>query len=86
MKSMTIRGIDERLEKALKQTALEKGISMNQLMVEALKGQLGLSKEKRFTRVYDDLDHLFGCWSQEEYEAIQGKIDAERVIDTELWE
>jgi len=28
---------------------------------------------------------MFGRWSQEEFDKIQGKIDAERKIDKELW-
>ena len=35
--------------------------------------------------VYHDLDHIFGSWSTEEFERIQGKIDKERKIDKELW-
>ncbi|MFZ1986412.1 MAG: hypothetical protein WAU91_18525 [Desulfatitalea sp.] len=34
----------------------------------------------------DELHRLFGQWSQEEFMAIQGKIDGERTIDPELWE
>ncbi|MCA1785702.1 MAG: hypothetical protein LC657_06955 [Desulfobacteraceae bacterium] len=41
--------------------------------------------EKKFTREYDDLDSLFGRWSQQEFQTIQGRIDEERAIDSELW-
>jgi hypothetical protein len=33
-----------------------------------------------------DLDHLFGQWSEEEFEKIQDKISRERQIDQELWQ
>jgi len=41
---------------------------------------------KKHTKIYHDLDHLLGRWSEEEFQQIQGKIDSERTIDPELWE
>jgi len=35
--------------------------------------------------IYHDLDHIFGRWSTEEFERIQGTIDKERKIDKKLW-
>jgi len=32
------------------------------------------------------MDHLFGRWSAEEFNRIQGKIDSERKIDKDIWE
>lgn len=32
------------------------------------------------------MDHLFGIWSEDEFRAVQGKIDSERKIDKELWQ
>ena len=37
------------------------------------------------TDVYNDLDHFFGRWSEEEFNQIRGTIDSERKIDRELW-
>jgi len=85
MKSVNVRGISDELDKALKAAAAKRGVSMNQVMLDALRAQFGLTKEKRFTRTHDDLDDLFGRWSQKEYEAVQGKIDSERAVDPELW-
>lgn len=85
MKTITVRGIDDALGEKLKQMARESGVSINQFVIDTLKRQMGLIKEKKFTVVHDDLDHLFGRWSEEEFESIQGKIDSERAIDRELW-
>jgi len=85
MKSITIRGVDSVLAEKMKQTALDENQSVNQLVLDVLQEHFGLKKQKRFTKVHRDMDHLFGRWSEEEFQQIQGKIDEERVIDPELW-
>jgi ribosomal protein S24E len=85
MKTITVRGIDAPLAEKLKRTAKDEGKSVNQLVLDSIKDRLGENEGKKFTRVYHDMDHLFGKWTQAEFEAIQGKIDAERKIDRELW-
>jgi hypothetical protein len=85
MKSITVRGVDDALDEKLREKSREMGVSINQFVIDALKERLGLKKEKKYTAVHSDLDHLFGKWSEEEFKRIQGKIDSERVIDTELW-
>ena len=85
MKNITVRGLDPELEEKLKQAARKDGKSVNQVVLDALKKQFGLEKERRFTTVHRDMDHLFGRWSEEEFEQIQGKIDSERKVDEELW-
>ena len=44
-----------------------------------------LTKNKRFTQCFHDLDQLFGSWSKETFNTIHDKIDSERNIDDELW-
>jgi ribosomal protein S24E len=85
MATITLRSVDDKLLARLKQEAAKQGTSMNQLVLEALRVQFGLSKDKHFTKTYHDLDGLFGAWSEEEYRSIRDKIDQERSIDEELW-
>ncbi|MEE9496507.1 MAG: antitoxin [Desulfobacterales bacterium] len=85
MKTITVRGIENELAEKLKDIASQEGKSVNQHILETLKKSCGLEKEKKFTQVYQDMDHLFGKWSAEDFKRIQGKIDAERKIDPELW-
>ncbi len=85
MRTITVRGIDVRLADKLKQTAKNEGKSVNQLVIDSIKNRLGESGGKKFAAVYHDMDHLFGKWTQKEFEAIQSKIDAERTMDAELW-
>ena len=85
MKNFTVRGVDDALDKKLREKARESGMSMNQFVISVLKERLGLKKEKKFTAVHSDLDRLFGKWSAEEFQRIQGKIDSERGVDADLW-
>jgi len=85
MKTMTIRGIEPFLKDKLKENAKKQNKSLNQFVIDTLRQQMGMQKEKKFTAVYHDLDHLFGRWSNKEFEQIQGRIDSERKIDRELW-
>ena len=54
---------------------------MNTLILEVVNKSTGFENENRFSKQYDDLDDLFGRWSEDEYELIQQKIDGERQID-----
>ena len=85
MKTITVRGLDETITKNLKLMAGQNGKSVNQFVLDTLKERLGLKKEKKYTVVHHDMDHLFGIWSENEFKGIQGKIDSERKIDKELW-
>jgi predicted CopG family antitoxin len=85
MKTITVRRLEPSLAKKLKQVANKEGKSVNQLVIDTIKQYLGVKKEKRFTVVYHDMDHIFGRWSDEEFEQIQGKIDSERKVEKELW-
>jgi hypothetical protein len=86
MKTMTIRGLEPSLINKMKENAKSQNKSLNQFVIDTLKLHMGVKKEKKFTAIYHDLDHLFGRWSDKEFEKIQGKIDSERKIDKELWE
>jgi predicted DNA-binding protein len=86
MKAMTIRGIDKEISQRLKTLSAKQGKSVNQLTVEIIKQSLGLVKERKFTREYDDLDDLFGRWKDAEFKEISAKLAKERQIDQELWQ
>jgi DNA-binding transcriptional regulator YiaG len=84
MKAITIRGLEPQVSEKLKTAAQKESKSVNQFVIETIKEKLGLKKQK-YSIIYDDLDHLFGKWSEDEYEEIQGRIDGDRKIDQELW-
>jgi hypothetical protein len=84
MKAITIRGLEPQVSEKLKTAAQKESKCVNQFVIETIKEKLGLKKQK-YSIIYDDLDHLFGKWSEDEYEEIQGRIDGDRKIDQELW-
>lgn len=85
MKAVTIRGVEPHVAEKLKSTAAKQGKSINQLMLDIIRTGLGLSKEKKYSREYDDLDDLFGRWSEDEFKEIQARTNQARQIDPELW-
>jgi len=78
MKTITIRGIDSSVASKLKQVAKNEKKSVNQLVLDMLKQNIGVQKKKKYTIKYDDLDHLFGVWTDAEFDKIQGIIDDQR--------
>ena len=66
--------------------AAREGKSVNQLTPDILKERLGHKKEKKYTRKYDDLDQLFGKWTEAEYREMQAGINEARRVDQEFWE
>jgi plasmid stability protein len=85
MGAITLRGLEPSLKEKLKRAAKKEGKSVNQMVKDTLKQHLGMIKDKKFTLVHHDLDHLFGRGSEEEIKRIQRKIDSERKIDEEFW-
>lgn len=85
MKAVTIRGVEAEVAEKLKSTAAKQGKSINQLALDILKESLGFKKEKKHSRRYEDLDDLFGRWSEAEFNEIQSKINHARKVDPELW-
>lgn len=83
MKTITIRGIEDEISEKCKKIAEADGKSLNQFVLDTLKDRVGLTK--RHNVVYNDMDHLFGIWSEDDYKAVQKKIDSESKIDKELW-
>lgn len=85
-KMITLRGIDPALSQKIKSEAEKESKSINQFLVDTLRKSLGVEKKKMFTRVFHDLDGLFGQWSDKEFRQIQNQIEAQRTIDAELWQ
>ncbi len=86
MKAITIRNVEPLVSEKLKLEAKKQGKSINQFIIDMIEQNLGFKKRRKYTNIYNDLDHLFGKWTEAEFNQIQGKIYQGRTIDTELWE
>lgn len=84
MSVMTVRGIDDKILRALKEKAKKESSSVNAALLRVLRDALGFEKKVR-TIVYDDLDHLAGTWSKKDYSEFQSKIDDFEKVDDKMW-
>ena len=84
MATMTVRGIDAEVAKLLKDQAKNEGISVNALLLKMMKESLGIEKKRR-TKIYHDLDHLAGTWSEKDFKEFQKNVEDLEKVDKELW-
>ena len=84
MGEMTLRGVDDRMAKALKEKAKKDGNSVNATLIKILRESLGMEKKKR-NIVYDDLDHLAGTWTNKDYREFSKKIADFEMVDKKMW-
>lgn len=84
MKTVTIRGIDPELDRAIKSRANQNNLSANQWILQALKKVTGTGKELLFKK-HHDLDHLAGGWSKEETTAFKKNTKVFERIDEDVW-
>lgn len=83
MPVLTIRGLDPETTKILKRRAVQEGTSVNNVVLKAIRQSLGLEKQKG--RVYNDLDHLAGTWTDKEFREFERNTSAFELIDEKLW-
>jgi hypothetical protein len=88
MTQLTIRGIDEKLHKSLKEAAARQDVSMNRYLVRVLNEAVGIYqvKSSQQTQEYDDLDHLAGSWREDEADEFDRLLAEQRSIDESLWQ
>jgi hypothetical protein len=85
MANISIRGVEESTIQHLKETARQKGVSVNKLVADLLNAEAGVSRGMGRPVVYRDLDSLAGTWSAEEAKAFEETIFAFEGIDEDLW-
>ena len=84
MKSITIHGIEEQLDREIRGKAKKQGLSLNRTIKQLLREHLGLTDKVIDRR--DDFREFSGVWSEEEARAIsQATADFER-IDRGDWQ
>jgi len=84
VKTLTLRGIDEELDRGLKKLAQQERDSMNAVILHLLRDKLGLTKPK-FRETHHDLDDLAGTWTKEEAREFDDVVREFSHIDEEMW-
>lgn len=85
MRAITLRNLPPELEKLIEEEAAESGLSLNRTVIRLLEKSAGPRTGKQ-KRVYRDLDHLAGSWSDEQKAEFDRALVEQRRIDPELWE
>lgn len=82
--NFNLRGISPEVMAILKKDAEDKKTSVNLIIIKFIEQGIGYApKGKR--KVYHDLDHLAGTWSEQEAQDFEKNIKAFESIDKELW-
>lgn len=77
MKSITIHGLDEEMEKLIKKRARSERKSINKIVKELLRSSLGLGVGKKDNK--NEFIDLFGIWTEDDEKSF-----AEAIKDLEL--
>jgi hypothetical protein len=85
MGAITVRNLPPELARAIRQKAKQERTSLNRTVISLLEEATGLGRPAKKAVLYHDLDHLFGCWSKEEYEEFNEALREQRQIDPEMW-
>jgi hypothetical protein len=83
MKSISIHGIDEKIEKLIKKRAKSEGTSVNKVVKGLLAKALGIEKDEQDNRK-EFLD-LFGVWTEEEAKAFFDNVKDLEAVHSEDW-
>ncbi len=83
MPNFSLRGIDQKVNQALKNKAARAGISINALILDYIHKGIGISPVRRVK--HHDLDRLASTWTDADRdEFFEATRDLEK-IDEELW-
>lgn len=82
MKAITLRDIPDEIAESIQRQAEFSGASLNKTVIEMLSAAI---KPQRRRREFNDLDHLIGRWGPADANEIEMAVDAQRVVDMELW-
>ena len=86
MRQLTIRGVDQELERALTELAGREGISLNRAALRLLRRGAGLTDaDVRVRPIGNRLAKHFGTWTEAEAEELRRAIAPLEEIDEELW-
>jgi|WetSurMetagenome_2_1015567.scaffolds.fasta_scaffold27347_3 hypothetical protein len=80
---VTLRGVDAALRAALDAEATRRRLSLNGVILELLRGSIGLAGEPDLNH---DLDALAGSWTREEADGFAAAVADFEQIDASMWQ
>ena len=83
MRAITVRNIPEEVAQLIQRVSAHTGLSLNKTILQLLKERVELEEGRR--RVFHDLDHLAGKWTEEEAANFDRDLAEHRIVDDELW-
>lgn len=84
MANISVRGVEDKALRKLKETARRRGISLNRLIADMLNEGTG-GKQTVAPIEHDDLDRLAGTWSAQDAREFQEATTTFAQVDEELW-
>lgn len=84
MKSITIHGLEDELDKKIRNKAGQEGLSLNKTIKLLVKEALGVGDQPPDHR--RDFQDLFGAWSRADLEAFTNATDDFSQIDSKDWQ
>jgi hypothetical protein len=85
MANISVRGVEEKALRKLKETARKRGISLNGLITEMLNAGTGLALPPATPVEHDNLDRLAGTWSAQDAREFQDATATFAQVDEDLW-
>ncbi len=85
MKSITLHGIDSKLDDLIKRKARKQGQSLNKTIKNLLEKSLGLNSDLESDRRKEFAD-LFGIWSKDDMKEFEKHTKDFEKIDNEDWQ
>lgn len=82
MAELNIKNIDQATFERMRTVADERGWSMNELAVRALRYAIGMSNEHLFGEDRQDIATMRGVWNQNENQAFREAMDAFRQVES----
>ena len=84
MKSITIHGLSDELDRIIRETAEQQNTSLNKTIKKLLEDSLGLSGTSKPDH-RKDFEDLFGIWTKQEAEEFKNNIRQFEEIDHQDW-
>ena len=85
MKSITIHGLDEHLDRTIRNLAAREGLSINKTIKKVLRRALGLDDQSKTMRREQFAD-LFGTWTKQDIEEFQANTADFSNVDLSEWQ